>query len=284
MPHTTLKDKTIGFIGAGNMASALIRGITGSGLVSPGSIMVTDIDKERLVNIAEEFGVEAHNLASGVVKNSDIVILAVKPKDLGEVITDISGDLTGDEVLVSIIAGKTTDHIREALKDAGLNHPITIIRTMPNTPALVGAGAIGIFAPEDASKDDLTAVSSIFEAVGTVKVVDDESLIDVVTGLSGSGPAYIFLIMKAMTEAGAKLGLSAEVSKALALQTTLGAATLATGIDKSLDELITMVSSPGGTTIEGLKALKDGSIEKTIGAAVEAATRRSKEISEENSE
>lgn len=281
MPTPPLKDKTIGFIGAGNMASALIRGITGSGLVSPGSIMVSDIKKAHLVKVAEEFGVEAHNRASGVVKNSDIIILAVKPGDLGAVIKDIAGDLTGREVLVSIIAGKTTDHITEALKSAGLNHPITIIRTMPNTPALVGAGAIGLFAPDGTSEEDLSAVRSLLEAVGTVAEVKDESLIDAVTGLSGSGPAYIFLIMKAMTEAGTKLGLSAEVSKTLALQTTLGAAKLAIESDNSLDELIKMVSSPNGTTVEGLKALREGRIEETIATAVDAATKRSKEISEE---
>ncbi len=277
-----IKEKTIGFIGVGNMATALIRGITASGLVSPAQILVTDINKERLINIAEEFGVEAHNKATGVVKNSDIVILAVKPKDLDEVLADIAEDLTNKTMLVSIIAGKTTDYIREVLNDAGVTNPLTIIRTMPNTPALVGAGAIGIFTPEEAAKEDSEAVASLFEAVGTVVTVKDESLIDVVTGLSGSGPAYIFLVMKAMAEAATRLGLPDEVSKTLAIQTTLGAAELASGSDKGLDELIEMVSSPNGTTVEGLKVLRDGGIKETISSAVEAATRRSKEISEEN--
>jgi len=232
--------------------------------------------------MAEEYGIKVYNKNFEVAESSDIIFLSVKPVNLGEILEDIAPSLapgTDSKLIVSVVAGKTTTFISETLADAGLAAPVSVVRTMPNTPALVGQGAIGIYYDHGIPEEKLILVRLVMSSIGTVVEVRDEALLNGVTGLSGSGPAYVFLFMDALVKAGVKTGLSEEDAKVLALKTTLGAAELATRSEKSLQELIDMVTSPGGTTIEGLKALRSADFEGIINSAVKAATEKSIELS-----
>ncbi|MBI5286200.1 MAG: pyrroline-5-carboxylate reductase [Deltaproteobacteria bacterium] len=266
--------KTIGFIGAGNMGEALIKGILTSKKVSPGQVVVSDKVKERLAFIAERYEVKVFSMNFEVARIADIIILAVKPNDIKVVIEEIGPDLNKNKLLISIAAGITLDYIRREL-----SHPVPLIRVMPNTPARVQEGAIGICPASDVSDEAMAVARAIFEAVGKVVVVEKEELMDAVTGLSGSGPAYIFLILEALSDGGVKVGLPRKTATLLAIQTVLGSARLALVSGKHLGELKDMVTSPGGTTIAGLKKLEDGGVRAAIMEAVEAATRRSRELS-----
>ncbi|MBI5468410.1 MAG: pyrroline-5-carboxylate reductase [Deltaproteobacteria bacterium] len=274
-----LTKKTIGFLGAGNLAEALIKGLLASKIVTAGQIIAGDRISERLVHMAETYEIKVYNKNSEVAENSDILFITVKPNDVPGVVRAIASALRGDKLIITAAAGVTTKTVLENLKEGGHTGFIPVVRAMPNTPVIVSEGAIGICAGLGATEADLKLARTVFEAVGRVLVVDDEGLLDAVTGLSGSGPAYVFLFMQALADAGARAGLDKKTSLALALQTTLGAAKLALESDKNLDELIKMVSSPGGTTVEGLKRLRDGGLKGTVEKAVLAATARAKELS-----
>lgn len=274
-----LTKKTIGFLGAGNLAEALIKGLLASKSVTAGQIIAGDRISERLVHMAETYEIKVYNKNYEVAENSDILFITVKPGDVPGVVRAVASALRGDKLIITAAAGVTTKTVLENLKEGGHTGFIPVVRAMPNTPVIVSEGAIGICAGLGATEADLKLARSVFEAVGRVLVVDDEGLLDAVTGLSGSGPAYVFLFMQALADAGARAGLDKKTSLALALQTTLGAAKLALESDKSLDELIKMVSSPGGTTVEGLKRLRDGGLKGTVEKAVLAATARAKELS-----
>lgn len=268
-----LKNKIIGFIGAGNMAEALINGLISSHTVLPGSIMASDRDIERLAVIAEGYKIRAVNSNTEVVSDSDIVILAVKPQDVSSVLAD-TREGAKDKLIISIAAGINTQTISDTLLT-----PVRIVRAMPNTPALVLSGATALFIGEGCTKDDEKMAVRIFDAVGKTVVLKDEALMDAVTGLSGSGPAYIFLIMEALADAGVRMGLPREIASLLANQTVFGSARMVMEIKRHPAELKDMVTSPGGTTIAGLKKLEDGKVRASIMEAVEAATVRSRELS-----
>lgn len=272
-----IADKTIGFIGTGNMGEALIDGLIESHKVTATQILATDSSKERTEYIKETYGIKFYDDDLSLVEASDIIILAVKPHDMADAIKNIAKSCEG-KLIISIAAGITTSFIKETLAESGARE-VSIVRVMPNTPALIGEGAIGILAGKGTHSENLFHTQEIFSSVGAVSILNDESLMDSVTGLSGSGPAYVFLFIKALIEAGVNVGLEEEDSKTLAVQTVVGAAKLAQMSDSSLDELITMVSSPNGTTVEGLKTLKDNDFSRIIGDAVASATKRSKELS-----
>lgn len=274
-----LTKKTIGFVGAGNMAEALIKGFLSSGMVSAGQIIAGEKRKDRLVHMAETYEIKVYNKNYEVAKAADIIFLTVKPSDLGATLADIAPELSREKLLISVAAGKTTDTILKGLKGGGLRHPVSIVRAMPNTPALVGCGAIGVFAGSGVKKTELKLSKELFGAVGNVVEVEDEALMDAITALSGSGPAYIFHFMEALMEAGVKRGIPVEKARTLVMQTTLGSARLAIESGKDLAELIDMVASPGGTTVEGLKKLEEGNLKATVEEAVKAATKRAKELS-----
>ncbi len=274
-----LTKKTIGFLGAGNLAEALIKGLLASKSVTAGQIIAGDRISERLVHMAETYEIKVYNKNYEVAENSDILFITVKPNDVPGVVRAVASALRGDKLIITAAAGVTTRTVLENLKEGGHTGFVPVVRAMPNTPVIVREGAIGICAGLGATEADLKLARMVFEAVGRVFVVDDEGLLDAVTGLSGSGPAYVFLFMQALADAGARAGLDKKTSLALALQTTLGAAKLALESDKDLDELIKTVSSPGGTTVEGLKRLRDGGLKGTVEKAVLAATARAKELS-----
>lgn len=274
-----LTKKTIGFLGAGNLAEALIKGLLASRSVSAAQILASDKASERLLHLAERYEIKVHNKNYETVHNADIIFLTVKPNDVRCVLKEVASEFGPGKLLISAAAGVTTTTILEALRNGGANRFIPVIRAMPNTPAIVQAGAIGLCAGLGAGGADLKLAKAVFEAVGKVVIVEDESLMDVITGLSGSGPAYVFLFMEALVEAGVKAGLSEEGANLLAKQTTLGAAKLALESPKDLSELRRMVTSPGGTTVEGIKMLEEAGFKGAVIKAVRAAAKRAKELS-----
>jgi len=271
-----LSKKTIGFVGAGNMAGALIKGLITSNLITPLQIIASDRDKKKLVGIAEKYGIKVFNENFEVAEAADIIILAVKPDDMTAALEEIAPGVTKEKLLISIVAGKTTGAILDSLSAAGMRHKVAVVRAMPNMPALVGEGATAVFAAEGKAAK---IADAIFGAVGTVVKVNEETLLDAVTGLSGSGPAYIFLFMEALVEAGVNLGIPVEDAKKLVFKTALGAARVAWESKKDMAELIKTITSPGGTTIEGLKEFEKAGLKKIVSSAVFAAAKRAKELS-----
>jgi pyrroline-5-carboxylate reductase len=267
-----LKGKKVGIIGGGKMGEVLLNGLVSQGLVEAGAIVVSDAVAGRLTELKKAYGVQVTADNKKAVRHGDIIILAVKPQNMAEVLEDIAGVAGKDKLIVSIAAGIPTGFI-----EARLGTECRVIRVMPNTPALIGEGAAALASGKKATARDLDAARQIFDAVG-ITVIVKEDLMDAVTGLSGSGPAYGFVIIEALADAGVRMGLARDIALKLSAQTILGAARLCLESGKHPAELKDMVTSPGGTTIAGLKALEDGRIRATLMAAVEAATLRSKEL------
>jgi len=253
------------------MGEALAGGIITGGLTRAEDITVHDIRKERLDHLGNTLQVGVSEDLGVAVGRSDIVILAVKPQDMKGVLKKMSGGLA-NRLIISIAAGITLGYI-----EGILGKKSRVIRVMPNTPALIGEGASALAGGRNVIERDISIARRIFDSVG-ITVVVEEKLIDAVTGLSGSGPAYGFIIIEALAQAAIDQGLAGEDALNLAAQTMLGAAKLCLKGDRTPTELTEMVTSPGGTTIEGIKALKAGKIEETLAAAVEAATQRSRDL------
>lgn len=267
-----LKGKKIAIIGGGKMGEVIAGGILGNLPVPHSSVTVTDVLKERLDFLKGKYQVNVTPDNRAAVKDADIVILAVKPQSMGEVLAGIKDLFDMKKLVISIAAGIPISFIEKTL-----GKKLRIIRVMPNTPALVGAGAAALAPGEGASAEDMAAATSIFESIGiTVSVKED--LIDAVTGLSGSGPAYFFIIVDSLAKGGVLMGLPRDIAFKLAAQTMLGSAKLALESGKHAMELRDMVTSPGGTTIAGIKALEEGGLRAALMMAVEAATLRSKEL------
>ena len=268
----TIKGLTVGFIGGGNMGEALIKGLLGASLVPATAIHATDVRLERLKELDRQYGIQVSSDNADLVRHSDIIILAVKPQIMDSVLKEIAPAVTRKKLLISIAAGVSTAKIRAVLhKDARL------IRVMPNTPALVLEGVTAIAKADNLEPDDLDTAGEIFSAVGRV-VVLGEDLLDAVTGLSGSGPAYVAVVIESLADGGVKMGLDRVTAMTLATQTVLGAAKLLLETGLHPGALKDMVSSPGGTTIAGLAALEEGGIRTAFIKAVERATQRSREL------
>jgi len=267
-----LKAKRIGVIGAGNMAEALLKGLVASGKVKPANLAVSGRRPEKVKLLAQRYGIRAAADNPDCAHDADIVILAVKPQVLATVLEHEAAAIPGGALILSVAAGVTTSTI-----ESRLHRPAPVVRAMPNTAAMVGYSATAIAAGAYAKEADLAVARSVFEAVGRVVVVDEVHL-DAVTGLSGSGPAYIFLIIEALADAGVKVGLSREIALELAAQTLLGSAhmLLETGVHPG--QLKDQVTSPGGTAIAGLHTLEAGGLRTTLINAVETATRRAREL------
>ncbi len=264
--------KKLGFIGGGNMGTALIKGVLKAGLLEPSNILVSDISEERLEFLAGEYGVQTFNSNKDVVDNSDVIILAVKPQVMSAVLEGIKGEVGDAHLLISIMAG-----VKLATISSVLGKEVPMIRVMPNTPALVLEGASAIACGSKATEEHRDLALSIFSAVGEVVEVE-EKLIDAVTGLSGSGPAYILLVIEALTDGGVMAGLPRPVASKLAVQTTLGAAKLMAETGLHSASLKDQITSPGGTTIYGLEVLESGGVRGLLIQAVQTAARRSAEL------
>ncbi len=284
-------DMKLGFIGAGNMGEALLKGLLKTGAARPAQVLVSARRPERVRELAQTYGIRGGSNAE-VARDSDVIVLCVKPQILDQVLRSIAPDVSRDKLVISVAAGVPIAAIERRLHPAANASaqgavpspskpaPPRIVRAMPNTPATVGAGATGIALGEHATEADLATARTIFDSVG-LTVVLDESQLDAVTGLSGSGPAYIFLIIEALADAGVKVGLSRRASLQLAAQTVLGSAKLLIESGQHPGMLKDGVTSPGGTAIAGLHTLEAGGLRNVLMNAVEAATRRSRELGEE---
>ena len=259
----------VGFIGVGRMGLALLKGFVEGGFVSLGDVLACDKDAGKL----KQFRIKSSD-AKTVVSKSDVVFLCVKPQNMTEVLDEVK-DVSKGRLFVSIAAGVPTSAIESKLAQA------RVVRVMPNTPALVGAMAAGYSLGRNASEKDGELVRKFMNSVGIAHQLD-EKLLDAVTGLSGSGPAYAYYFIKALKDAGVEEGIPDEIAIKLAAQTTKGASEMILHGMGSPDELIEKVKSPGGTTIEGMKALDEGKFYDTVKNAVKKATERSRDLGKQN--
>lgn len=265
-------DKTIGFLGAGNMAEALIRGLIHGGVVPAAQIIASGPRAERLDELRAGYGIVTTTDNAEVARRAQILVLSVKPQILERVVREVSAHVLPGALVISVAAGVDTATIESHLPSGA-----RCVRAMPNTPALVRAAATAISRGRHATDADLAEARVIFDAVG-LSVVLEEGQLDAVTGLSGSGPAYIFLILEALADAGVKVGLSRRNAQLLAAQTVMGSAKLLLDTDEHPGRLKDMVTSPGGTAIAGLHTLEQGGLRTTLMNAVESATKRAREL------
>jgi pyrroline-5-carboxylate reductase len=266
-----LEGKTIAFIGAGQMGAALIQALLRAG-VDPGGIIASDADTARREYLAREMGLRTSASNAEAVHGADIVILAVKPQVLPEVLREIGPSLAAHHVVISIAAGVKTETLEAALPDG-----VPVVRVMPNVLCAVGEAASAICGGRSAGEKDLAAAEAVFSAAGRCVRVE-ERLMDAVTGLSGSGPAYVFVFIEALADGGVRAGLPRATAQQLAAQTVLGAAKMVLESGKHPAELKDMVCSPGGTTIDGVLALEQRRLRAAVMEAVSAAKRRSEEL------
>jgi pyrroline-5-carboxylate reductase len=267
---------TLAFIGAGNMACAIIGGLLKQGY--PAEKIIATARSSASQERAKNLGITSvHDDNRAAINAADVVILAVKPQMMRDVIRDFADITRQDQLFVSIAAGLETTTLSQWLNPQSTFAP-ALVRCMPNTPALVGLGASGLFANAQVNEQQKNLCNQLFNAVGLSVWVDDEKLMDAVTAVSGSGPAYIFLVIEAMQQAGEQLGLSPEIAKQLSLQTVLGAATLAVNSNESPDELRRRVTSPGGTTERAIHTFEQGKLRELFNAAMTAARDRGAEL------
>jgi len=264
----------IGFIGSGRMASALAEGILRAAIAAPGDVSITDKLPAAAEALAKRTGAQVRATSAEVAAHADVLLLCVKPNDVPSALKE-AGDLTG-KLLVSIAAGVPLKKLREA----AVGKP-RMVRVMPNTPALIGHGAAAYAAAEGATDEDLATADRIFGAVGVVVLVKEE-LLDAVTGLSGSGPAFVYTVIEALADGGVLMGLPRDVALRLASQTVLGTAAMVLETGMHPAQLRDQVASPGGTTIAGLEALEAAGLRAALISAVRAATERSGELGKES--
>jgi pyrroline-5-carboxylate reductase len=270
-----LKNKKISLIGTGNMGEALLSGLISSGSSDPKNIICTDVRENRLKSIQEKYGVQTTADNIKAVEVSEIIIYAVKPQIIASVLRETAPCLDMSKLIISIAAG-----VPLAAIESCLNKKLRLIRVMPNIAAFVKESASVIAAGGNATEEDIKLSLAIFDSMGRSIFLKENILMDAITGLSGSGPAYIFLIVDAMADAGVKVGLSREDALFLSSQTVLGAAKLLLETKEHPGRLKDMVTSPGGTAIAGIHTLEKGGLRTTLINAVEVATKRSKELGE----
>ncbi len=254
------------------MAEALIRGLLQAGIVGPKSIWVSDVLSARLEHLRGAYRVRTVSNNAAAAKQADIIFLAVKPQNMSEALQALSPVMNNSQLVVSIMAGVPTEKIETELGGRG-----RVVRVMPNAPALVGKGAAGVAGGKKARKQDIETVVDIFHSVGRALVVS-ESHMDAVTGLSGSGPAFVAAVVEALADGGVQMGLPRETALTLAAQTVAGAAEMIMETGEHPARIKDMVASPGGTTIAGLAAMEDGGLRAALMHAVKAATLRSREL------
>ncbi len=264
--------KRIAVIGVGNMGGALLKGMMRRSWARPENFIVSDSDTAKLEAFSKELKVRTTEDNRKATKDADIILLAVKPQILDQVMKEIGGSLSDKQMLLSVAAGVKTEHISSFVKKE-----ISVIRAMPNICALIGESATAISEGKHASKEDMKLAREILESVGTVVEVQ-EYLMDAVTGLSGTGPMYVFLIVEGLSDAGVKVGLSRDIANALSVQTLLGAAKMIKETNWHPAKLKDLVTSPGGTAISALHSLEKSGLKAMLIDAVETATKRSQEL------
>lgn len=261
----------IGFVGGGNMAEALLKGVL-SGACRPEQVTIFELASERAAYLAESYGVGIAESNRQVVERSDLVVLAVKPQIIQAILPEIARAWTADKLLVSILAGTTTVGLENSFSSG-----ISVVRAMPNTPAMIGAAATAICPGTLASDSDLALARQLFVTIGDVVEIT-EAQMDAVTGLSGSGPAYVYSVIEALAAGGVAEGLPEDVALKLAAQTVVGAAQMVQQSGETPAVLRERVCSPGGTTLAGLQAMNERGLQEVLIAGVKAATARSREL------
>jgi pyrroline-5-carboxylate reductase len=269
-----MKNRRVALLGAGNMAGALIRGLLASGAARAEQIRASDVRGERLAELSRAHGIVTTSSNRELAEWANLVVLSVKPQVVDRVLDELSAALQTGTLVVSIAAGVPLSAL-----EARLAPGTAVVRAMPNTPAIVLAGATAIAAGTHAGSEEMQAARALFDAIGRT-VVLEEPLLDAVTGLSGSGPAYVMTVIDALADAGVKVGLPRDTALLLAAQTLLGSAKLQLETGEHPGKLKDMVTSPGGTAITGLHALESGGLRRALIDAVEAATRRSAALGE----
>lgn len=265
-----MKNK-VGFIGAGNMAGAIISGIAGS-LYDCDSIAVFDVDEKKRKQFFLK-GMIVEDSAEDLVKNTEIVFLTVKPAHLNEVLEEIKDSVVPDNIFVSVVAGVSIGYIKEKL---GVSD-VAVVRAMPNTPVLLGKGATALSFDKNISDEKIKLVSSIFERVGVFRIID-ERYMNAVISVNGSSPAYVYMFIKAIADGAVKQGIDIATALDLATATVIGAAEMVKASSVSVDELIRAVCSPNGTTLEAVRVLEEKGFEKIIITAMDACTQRASEL------
>jgi pyrroline-5-carboxylate reductase len=271
IPHM-LSDRTIGFIGAGNMAEALIAGLLHANRLAPGRLLASDIDESRLTRLQHTYKIRTAPSNAAAAREADILVLAVEPQILDEVLAEMAGSVRADTLVVSVAAGYPISRIARRLSAVR-----GIVRSMPNTPSLVREGVSAVAYEDRLSALDADAARTLFESIGQVIRVEERWL-DAVTGLSGSGPAYVYVMIEALADGGVKMGLPRETAQLLAAQTVSGAARLVLESHQHPGVLKDRVASPGGTSMAGLHELERGGLRAALISAVEAAAQRSQEL------
>lgn len=261
----------IGFIGGGNMAEALIRGLL-SGSFPASGITVSEPSDLRRQHLAETFEIKLAKNNLALMTSCDIVVLSIKPQIITEVLQEVAAGYRNDKLIISILAGVTTTTVETFLSETP-----RVVRVMPNTPALVGEGASAVCRGQHASQEDLVIVQQLFESVGIVKLIDERQM-DAATGLSGSGPAYIYTVIEALADGGVREGLRRDVAHALAVQTVVGAALMVRETGEHPAILRDQVCSPGGTAIAGISTLEKNGLRTTLMEAVTTSAARSREL------
>ncbi|HEX4337179.1 MAG TPA: pyrroline-5-carboxylate reductase [Polyangiaceae bacterium] len=267
-----MKTIRIGFLGGGNMAGALVASLLESKIVSADQLGVAEPVAARRAELEQKHGIETTASNADVVRSANVVVLAVKPQVLTAVLTECGGSIGPDHLVVSLVAGTPI-----SVLESRLGPGARVVRAMPNTAALARAGATALARGSSATDEDVDVARSLFDAVGKTVVLEERHL-DAVTGLSGSGPAYVMLFIEALADGGVKMGLPRDVALLLAAQTVYGSAKLLVESGQHPATLKDMVTSPGGTTITGLSVLEAAGVRGSLMAAVEAATLRATEL------
>lgn len=262
----------LGFIGGGKMGEALIKGLLRAKVISAQQIGLFDSDSKRRECLKDTYGLNIYQSNKELISNSDVVILAVKPQVMASVLSEIQPQMRPEITVISIAAGIPLEFLEGRLPER-----TRVVRVMPNTPALIGEGVAAVVRGKYATSSDQEITQAIFLAVGKTVVVEEKDM-DAVTGLSGSGPAYIFAIMEGLIDGGVRMGLSREVARALVLQTVAGSAKMAIETGEHISGLKEMVTSPGGTTIAGLHVMARAGVHGILMDVVQAATERSLEL------
>ncbi|WLR51339.1 pyrroline-5-carboxylate reductase [Bacillus tianshenii] len=268
-------DKRIGFIGCGNMAQAIIKGMVEAKVAAPEDIMASAMSEETLHHVQESLNIQVTKRNSEVAEYSDILFLAVKPNQYASIIAEIEALIKETTIIVTIAAGIDLKFMEQTF-----GRKIKAIRTMPNTPSLVGEGMSAICANEYVTDDDLKAVLKLFESFGKAEVID-ESLMDAIPAISGSSPAYVYMFIESLADGGVKQGIPREQAYKLAAQAVLGAAKMVLETDLHPGALKDQVCSPGGATIEAVTALEKNNFRGSILSAMESCTKKAKGLSEE---
>ncbi|MBW1678917.1 MAG: pyrroline-5-carboxylate reductase [Deltaproteobacteria bacterium] len=269
-----MRERKLCFIGGGNMAEAMIKGLLKKKTIVPEQIAISEPREDRAQFLSNKYQVQVVPDNHSAIQRGEIIVLAVKPQVMREVLQEISNVVTADQLIISIAAGIPTSFIASHLgKDR------RIIRAMPNTPAQIGEGAVALCGGGSSTQSDLQFAQKLFDAIGTTVIIQ-ETYMDAVTGLSGSGPAYIFLIIEALTDGGVKMGLPRDIAQALLLQTLIGSGRMVLETGNHPGQLKDLVTSPGGTTIAGLHVLEEKGIRAALINAVVAATERSRELAD----